>query len=33
VLGLLVFAEVPAPLAVAGGAICLIGVALSRRRA
>ena len=31
-LGLLVFAEVPAPLAVVGGAICLIGVALSRRR-
>jgi drug/metabolite transporter (DMT)-like permease len=31
-LGFLVFAEVPAPLAIAGGAICLIGVALSRRR-
>jgi drug/metabolite transporter (DMT)-like permease len=31
-LGLLVFAEVPAPLAIVGGAICLIGVALSRRR-
>jgi len=31
-LGFLVFAEVPAPLAIAGGAICLVGVALSRRR-
>ncbi len=33
VLGFIVFAEVPAPLAIAGGAICLVGVALSRRRA
>jgi drug/metabolite transporter (DMT)-like permease len=32
-LGLIVFAEVPAPLAICGGAICLVGVALSRRRA
>lgn len=32
VLGLVVFGEVPAPIAVVGGAICLIGVALSRRR-
>jgi drug/metabolite transporter (DMT)-like permease len=32
VLGFLVFAEVPAPLAIAGGAICLVGVALSRKR-
>lgn len=32
VLGFIVFAEVPAPLAIAGGAICLVGVALSRRR-
>ena len=32
VLGLLVFAEVPAVLAVAGGAVCLVGVALARRR-
>jgi len=33
VLGFIVFAEVPAPLAICGGAICLVGVALSRRRA
>jgi drug/metabolite transporter (DMT)-like permease len=33
VLGFIVFAEVPAPLAIAGGAICLVGVALSRRHA
>ncbi|MCC6497831.1 MAG: DMT family transporter [Propionibacteriaceae bacterium] len=32
-LGFLAFAEVPAPLAMAGGAVCLAGVALSRRRA
>ena len=32
VLGLLVFGEVPAVLAVAGGAVCLVGVALARRR-
>jgi drug/metabolite transporter (DMT)-like permease len=32
VLGFIVFAEVPALLAVAGGAICLVGVALSRKR-
>ncbi|HSK35070.1 MAG TPA: DMT family transporter [Propionicimonas sp.] len=32
VLGFIVFAEVPAPLAIAGGAVCLVGVALSRRR-
>jgi drug/metabolite transporter (DMT)-like permease len=31
-LGFLVFAEVPPLLAVIGGAVCLIGVALSRRR-
>ncbi|MGV8895845.1 MAG: DMT family transporter [Rhodoglobus sp.] len=31
-LGVVVFAEVPAVLAVVGGAVCLIGVALSRRR-
>lgn len=30
VLGLVIFAEVPAPLAIAGGALCLVGVALSR---
>jgi len=30
VLGLVLFAEVPAPLAIAGGALCLVGVALSR---
>ena len=33
ILGLIVFAEVPAPLAIIGGAVCLVGVALSRRRA
>ena len=32
VLGFLVFAEVPATTAIIGGAICLVGVALSRRR-
>jgi len=32
VMGLIVFGEVPAVLAVVGGAICLVGVALSRRR-
>ncbi len=32
-LGFLAFAEVPPPLAMAGGAVCLAGVALSRRRA
>lgn len=32
VLGFLVFSEVPAPLAIVGGVICLAGVALSRRR-
>ncbi|HWR84473.1 MAG TPA: DMT family transporter [Rhodoglobus sp.] len=32
VLGLLFFGEVPPALAVVGGAICLVGVALSRRR-
>ena len=32
VLGLIVFAEVPAPLAIVGGAVCLLGVALSRVR-
>lgn len=31
-LGLRFFGEVPAPLAVAGGVLCLVGVALSRRR-
>lgn len=31
-LALLVFGELPAPLAVVGGAICLLGVAISRRR-
>jgi drug/metabolite transporter (DMT)-like permease len=31
-MGLIFFGEVPAPLAIAGGVICLIGVALSRRR-
>ena len=30
VAGLIVFAEVPAPLAIAGGVLCLVGVALSR---
>lgn len=33
VLGLIVFGEVPGTLAVVGGVICLVGVALSRRRA
>ena len=32
VMGLIIFGEVPAVLAVVGGAICLVGVALSRRR-
>lgn len=32
VLGLIVFGEVPAPLAIVGGAVCLAGVALSRIR-
>ena len=32
ILGLIIFAEVPAPLAIVGGAICLVGVALSRIR-
>lgn len=32
VLALLFFHEVPAPLAIAGGVICLVGVAISRRR-
>ncbi|WP_411701414.1 DMT family transporter [Conyzicola sp.] len=32
VLGLLVFGEIPAGAAIVGGAICLVGVALSRRR-
>jgi drug/metabolite transporter (DMT)-like permease len=32
VLGFIVFAEVPAITAIIGGAICLVGVALSRRR-
>ncbi|MDO7882510.1 DMT family transporter [Salinibacterium soli] len=32
VMGLLFFAEVPAPLAILGGAVCLLGVALSRRK-
>jgi drug/metabolite transporter (DMT)-like permease len=31
-MGFLVFAEVPPLLAVIGGAVCLVGVALSRRR-
>jgi drug/metabolite transporter (DMT)-like permease len=31
-LGLVVFGEVPAALAVVGGVVCLVGVALSRRR-
>ena len=31
-MGLIIFGEVPAVLAVVGGAICLVGVALSRRR-
>ena len=32
VLGLIFFGEIPVPLAIVGGVICLIGVALSRRR-
>ncbi|MGX5679907.1 DMT family transporter [Schumannella luteola] len=32
VMGLIFFAEVPAPLAILGGAVCLLGVALSRRK-
>jgi drug/metabolite transporter (DMT)-like permease len=32
ILGLIAFGEVPAVLAIAGGVICLVGVALSRRR-
>jgi drug/metabolite transporter (DMT)-like permease len=32
-LALAVFQEVPAPLAIVGGAICLVGVAISRRQA
>jgi drug/metabolite transporter (DMT)-like permease len=32
VAGLIVFAEVPAPLAIVGGVVCLVGVALSRVR-
>ena len=32
-MGLIVFAEVPAPLAIVGGVLSLVGVALSRRRA
>ncbi len=32
ILGLIVFAEVPSPVAIIGGVICLVGVALSRRR-
>jgi drug/metabolite transporter (DMT)-like permease len=32
VLGLIVFGEVPPVLAIVGGAICLVGVALSRRK-
>ncbi|TXN29834.1 DMT family transporter [Lacisediminihabitans profunda] len=31
-LGLAFFGEIPAPLAIVGGVICLVGVALSRRR-
>lgn len=31
-LGFLVFQEIPAPLAIVGGAVCLVGVALSRRK-
>ena len=31
-LGLLVFSEVPVPLAIAGGVLCLVGVAVSRRK-
>ncbi len=32
VLGLIVFGEIPLPLAIVGGVVCLVGVALSRRR-
>ena len=32
ILGLIIFGEVPAPLAILGGAVCLVGVALSRKR-
>lgn len=32
VLGLVAFGEVPTPLAIVGGVVCLLGVALSRRR-
>lgn len=32
VLGLVLFGEVPAPLALVGGVVCLVGVAVSRRR-
>ncbi|MCU1525699.1 MAG: EamA family transporter [Microbacteriaceae bacterium] len=32
VLGLVFFGEIPAPLAIAGGVVCLIGVAISRGR-
>jgi drug/metabolite transporter (DMT)-like permease len=32
IMGLIFFHEVPAPLAIAGGVVCLTGVALSRRR-
>lgn len=32
VLGLIFFGEVPAPLAIVGGVVCLVGVGLSRRR-
>ena len=31
-LGFAIFREIPAPLAIAGGVVCLAGVALSRRR-
>ncbi len=32
IMGLIFFGEVPAPLAIVGGAVCLAGVALSRRK-
>jgi drug/metabolite transporter (DMT)-like permease len=32
VMGFLAFGEIPHPLALAGGVICLLGVAVSRRR-
>ncbi len=32
ILGLIVLGEVPAPLAILGGVVCLVGVALSRKR-